>query len=62
MTTTARSLDFKLLFQYDAVGMTLVFADALIYGWARQSSGSVLLPMLLHVLNNSYAAWERIFL
>jgi membrane protease YdiL (CAAX protease family) len=37
-----------------------VFADGLLFGLARVHSRSVYLPMLLHVIGNSYAVWERL--
>jgi hypothetical protein len=46
--------------QYDWRGMAFVFLDGLIFGVARVRSGSVFVPMLLHVGGNSYAVWERL--
>jgi len=46
--------------QYDWRGMLFVFLDGLIFGIARVRTGSVFVPMLLHVLGNSYAVWERL--
>jgi hypothetical protein len=46
--------------QYDWRGMLFVFLDGLIFGVARVRTGSVFVPMLLHVLGNSYAVWERL--
>lgn len=38
----------------------LIFIDGLIFGAARVSTRSVYVPMLMHVLGNSYAVWERL--
>jgi hypothetical protein len=46
--------------QYDWQGMLFVALDGLIFGIARVRTGSVYVPMLLHVLGNSYAVWERL--
>jgi membrane protease YdiL (CAAX protease family) len=35
-------------------------ADALLFALCRVSSGSIYLPMLFHVVGNSYAVWERL--
>jgi membrane protease YdiL (CAAX protease family) len=35
-------------------------ADALLFALCRVSSGSIYLPMLFHVIGNSYAIWERL--
>lgn len=41
--------------QYNVLGILFIFAMGLIYGWLRQRSGSTLLPMVLHTLNNVVA-------
>lgn len=46
--------------QYDWQGMAFVALDGLIFGIARIRTGSVYVPMLLHILGNSYAVWERL--
>ncbi|HYG29149.1 MAG TPA: CPBP family intramembrane glutamic endopeptidase [Allosphingosinicella sp.] len=46
--------------QYDWQGMLFVALDGLIFGVARVRTGSVYVPMLLHILGNSYAVWERL--
>lgn len=46
--------------QYDWQGMAFVALDGLIFGIARVRTGSVCVPMLLHILGNSYAVWERL--
>jgi membrane protease YdiL (CAAX protease family) len=37
-----------------------IVADGILFGLSRVSTGSVFVPMLLHVLGNSYAVWERL--
>lgn len=50
------TLAFTLIhFQYDWFGLLLIFVLSLILSWARLISGSVILPMILHFLNNSVA-------
>ena len=46
--------------QYDWRGMAFVALDGLIFGLCRLRTGSVYLAMLLHILGNSYAVWERL--
>ena len=47
--------------QYDWRGMIFVLADGLFFAICRVRTGSLLLVMLMHVLGNSYAAWERLY-
>ena len=47
--------------QYDLIGMGFILADGLLFGAARVLGRSVYLPMIFHVLGNSYAVWERIY-
>ena len=37
-----------------------ILFDGLLFGLSRVSSGSVYLPMLLHVIGNTYSVWERL--
>ena len=46
--------------QYDWRGMAFVMLDGLIFGIARVRTGSVYVAMLLHVIGNGYAVWERV--
>jgi membrane protease YdiL (CAAX protease family) len=46
--------------QYDWRGMAFVAIDGLIFGIARVRTGSVYVSMLLHVIGNSWAVWERL--
>lgn len=48
--------------QYHWVQLSFVFVLALLLGLARERSGSVLLPMLLHLLNNLVSAIVVIYL
>ena len=41
--------------QYNALGILLIFLMGLIFGWMRQRSGSTILPIVLHTLNNLLA-------
>ena len=47
--------------QYDWRGMVFVLVDGLFFAICRVRTGSLLLVMLMHVLGNSYAAWERLY-
>jgi membrane protease YdiL (CAAX protease family) len=40
--------------------MLLIFLDGVFYGVARLRADSLLLPMLMHMLGNTYAAAERL--
>lgn len=44
--------------QYDAYDLSFVFALGLFFGFARERTGSVTVPILLHVLNNLIATVE----
>ncbi|WP_066959259.1 CPBP family intramembrane glutamic endopeptidase [Microbulbifer sp. Q7] len=48
--------------QYNLVQLGFIFAFALILGFTREKSGSVLLPMLLHLCNNLVAAIVVLYL
>jgi hypothetical protein len=37
-----------------------VFIDALFYGAARLATGSVLIPLVCHMLGNSRAVYQRL--
>jgi membrane protease YdiL (CAAX protease family) len=37
-----------------------IVADGILFGAARVATGSVYVPMLLHILGNGYALWERL--
>ena len=57
----APALVFGLIhIQYDWRGMAFVMLSGTLYGVARVHSRSVYVPMLLHMLNNSLAVWERL--
>ena len=47
--------------QYDWRGMALIVVDALFFAICRTRTGSLYLTMLLHILGNSYAIWERLY-
>ena len=43
--------------QYDFYAMSTIFVLALILSFARYKSGSLWLPVLIHILNNGVAMW-----
>jgi hypothetical protein len=45
--------------QYFGPELLQVFADGLLFGLARKTSRSVPLCILMHVLGNAYAAYQR---
>ena len=47
-------------FQYAAVGMLVIFMDGVLYGVARHHTRTLFVPVLLHMLGNAYAVYERI--
>ncbi|HET7240296.1 MAG TPA: CPBP family intramembrane glutamic endopeptidase [Gemmatimonadales bacterium] len=46
--------------QYGSGAMAFILVDALFYGLARAKTGTVLVPLVCHIIGNSYAAWERL--
>jgi CAAX protease family protein len=40
--------------------MALILVDGLFYGLARAKTDTVLVPVVCHMIGNSYAAWERL--
>ena len=40
--------------------MAFILVDSLFYGLARAKTGTVLVPLVCHMIGNSYAAWERL--
>lgn len=50
------SLVFAMIhMQYQAVELVAIVALAMLFSWARAKSGSLLLPMMLHIINNGLA-------
>jgi membrane protease YdiL (CAAX protease family) len=47
--------------QYPALEMLLILFDGLFFGVARYSTGSVLVPIVLHSVGNGYAVYQRLF-
>ena len=41
--------------QYEAVEMVMIFALAMLFSYARIRTGSLLLPIMLHMMNNGLA-------
>ncbi len=55
------SLAFAIIHQqYDLIGLAQVLAMALLLGWARYLSGSILLSITMHVLANLIAMLETV--
>ena len=55
------SLAFAIIHQqYDLLGLGQVLAMALLLGWARYLSGSILLSIMMHVLANLIAMLETV--
>jgi len=46
--------------QYGSGHIALILVDGLFYGLARAKTGTVLVPLVCHMIGNSYAAWERL--
>jgi len=49
-------------YQYSPKEVLLILADGLFFGVVRYSTGSTALTMGLHMLGNSYAAYQRLFM
>lgn len=47
-------------FQYAGVLMLFVLIDAIYFGVARLATGSVLIPIICHMIGNSVAVYERL--
>jgi membrane protease YdiL (CAAX protease family) len=44
--------------QYDLYGMATIFVLGIVYGLARASSGSLVVPLILHAVTNIVATAE----
>jgi uncharacterized protein len=49
-------------YQYSSKEVLLILADGLFFGVVRYATGSTVLTIALHMLGNSYAAYQRLFL
>lgn len=59
VASVVTSLIFALIhLQYGIYEISTIIVLALIFCYARIKSGSLLLPMLLHILNNGIAMWQ----
>jgi uncharacterized protein len=47
-------------FQYAGLLMLFVLLDAVYYGAARVATGSVLVPIVCHMIGNAYAVYQRV--
>ena len=58
VATLITSILFSLIhLQYEFYEMSVIFILALLLGYARSRSGSLYVPILLHVINNGLAMW-----
>jgi uncharacterized protein len=48
-------------YQYSPKEVLLILVDGLFFGVVRYSTGSTMLTIVLHMLGNSYAAYQRLF-
>lgn len=56
------SLLFTLVhLQYDWFGMLLILLLAILLGWVRYRSGSIVIPIILHSINNGLAMGEFLY-
>lgn len=46
--------------QYGLLAIAFILVDGLLFGLARHHSQTVTLPILMHCIGNSYAAWQRV--
>lgn len=49
-------------FQYGIADLATIFVDALYWGWVRYKTGSTILPIVMHIFNNSISVVEFIWL
>jgi membrane protease YdiL (CAAX protease family) len=47
-------------FQYFGPGLVFILVDGIIFGLARHRTGTLFVPVALHVLGNAYAVAERV--
>lgn len=47
--------------QYDWFGLGLIFVLAVLLGWVRYRSGSIVIPIILHSINNGLAMGEFLY-
>lgn len=58
MASIITSIVFSIIhFQYEFYEMSIVFLLAMLLSYARAKSGSVVLPIIIHILNNGLAMW-----
>ena len=58
LATLVTSLLFSIIhLQYEFYEMSVIFILALLLSYARVKSGSLYLPILLHIINNGIAMW-----
>lgn len=48
-------------YSYSPLDMALVLIDGLYFGWVRYKTGSIFIPIILHMLANSIAVAEFLF-
>lgn len=58
VATITTSVLFSIIhLQYEFYEMSVIFILALLLGYARSRSGSLYVPILLHIINNGLAMW-----
>ena len=58
VATISTSVLFSIIhLQYEFYEMSVIFILALLLGYARSRSGSLYVPILLHIINNGLAMW-----
>lgn len=58
VATITTSILFSIIhLQYEFYEMSVIFILAMLLGYARSRSGSLYVPILLHVINNGLAMW-----
>lgn len=63
MASIITSILFSIIhLQYESFEMSIVFILALLLSFARAKSGSIILPILIHMINNGLAMWLYVML
>lgn len=58
VATISTSILFSIIhLQYEFYEMSVIFILAMLLGYARSRSGSLYVPILLHIINNGVAMW-----
>lgn len=62
LASVVTSLLFAIIhLQYDYYEMSVIFILALLFSYARYKSGSIIVPIIIHIINNGMAMWQYLY-